>query len=218
MTCGVYKLETDNGEIYVGSSKNIEKRIKEHVYTCRKKIHKNDRIQRAFLNGFGHKILIVCAPADLFLYEQICIDALNPSLNISMTAGEQDFNGEIRKRMSEGSRKRWSDPEQRRKMSLAQTGKKHSDVTKRKISQNSKRFLSSEIGKQHLSRLARMSAERGASEETRKKMSERAQGRIISPEARKKMSIAAKGRRLSSEHKAKISEGGKRAWREGVRS
>lgn len=49
MTCGVYTITLiKSGRVYVGSSKNIEGRWKEHLRHLRQGRHANDRMQRAF--------------------------------------------------------------------------------------------------------------------------------------------------------------------------
>jgi len=74
--------------------------------------------------------------------------------------------------------------ETRKKISVANKGKTHSEKSKRKMSESSK----------------------NPSEETRRKMSESRKGHDVSEETRKKISVANKGKTHSEEHIRKLSE------------
>lgn len=50
---GVYKITNiENGKVYIGSSKNINRRISDHIYLLKKNIHGNTHLQRAW-NKYG---------------------------------------------------------------------------------------------------------------------------------------------------------------------
>ena len=89
MNCGVYKLlQEATGAYYIGSSKNIKRRMKEHRHDLRRKCHCNKYLQNSF-NKYGPlvpSLIIVCSEVDLFLYEQLAIDSLKPQLNLSPIA------------------------------------------------------------------------------------------------------------------------------------
>ena len=49
MTCGIYKIENkENGKVYIGSSKNIEKRWEAHEVGLKNKRHHNAKLQHAW--------------------------------------------------------------------------------------------------------------------------------------------------------------------------
>lgn len=76
---------------YVGSSKNVKRRIGVHLRELRKGLHVNQMFQRAW-NKYGaaayHVIQIeICAEAQLIEREQFWMEALKPVRNISVYAG-----------------------------------------------------------------------------------------------------------------------------------
>jgi group I intron endonuclease len=90
--CGVYKMvNTANGKLYVGSSTNIESRIRQHVYALRKGVHHNVHLRSAF-SKYGERcfvfsLLEACAKDVLLACEQRHLDALSPAYNICAVAG-----------------------------------------------------------------------------------------------------------------------------------
>jgi len=68
----------DSGKVYVGSSVDMKDRISSHRVALKKNRHPNKILQRSW-NKYGEKsfsfqCLIICAPSDRVMYEQICID------------------------------------------------------------------------------------------------------------------------------------------------
>ena len=80
---GVYGLSVDGKIVYVGSSKNIKNRIKQHFYLLRKGKHKKT-LQDAFNNG--KDIVPICLErltmnntiGELYTSESYWIDKINP--------------------------------------------------------------------------------------------------------------------------------------------
>lgn len=78
-TAGIYKItNTDNNKAYYGSSKNITKRLAEHLYRLKKNIHDNQYLQASF-NKYGEQAfrfetIMYCEEKDLLFYEQRFID------------------------------------------------------------------------------------------------------------------------------------------------
>lgn len=87
--CGVYAVTSEDGRQYIGSSKAIYKRWREHRCALRNGYNKNQPLQDAWdgCKSFVFEILIVCAPEHLLLYEQAAIDALKPIFNLYQSAG-----------------------------------------------------------------------------------------------------------------------------------
>ena len=72
--CGVYIIQnTDNKNIYVGSSLNCEKRFKNHIRDLKKGIHANNYLQNAFnYHGetkFKFKVLYNCNAEERVKFE-----------------------------------------------------------------------------------------------------------------------------------------------------
>jgi hypothetical protein len=84
---GVYLLII-NGKKYIGSSKNINKRITEHKRLLRNNIHYNKLVQEAYnvSNNVEHYCIAKCNEAELFTKEQEFLDKELPELNISLSA------------------------------------------------------------------------------------------------------------------------------------
>ena len=77
---GIYKIENkNNGKVYIGSSKNIHKRWKEHKTSLRKKVHHNAKMQHAWNKAGGNldlnfEVLEECQTEFLFEREQHWMD------------------------------------------------------------------------------------------------------------------------------------------------
>jgi len=172
---GVYQIvNTENGKRYIGSAKCFHARKGKHLSALSLGKHHAKHLQSAFRKygdaAFSFSILLVCAPEDLLFYEQRAIDGLHPEYNSSPTAGN-----------TLGVR---CDPERRRKISVAHTGKVLTEEHKRSIA----------LG----------GTGRTPSEETRVKLVAAAQARANDPEWRRKISEAKMGTHISEEHKEKL--------------
>lgn len=81
--CGVYKITNSvNGKLYVGSSKDIDNRWKQHIDALEKGEHGNTHLQNAWSlygkNNFKFEIVEECEPQAQFEREQFYLDALYP--------------------------------------------------------------------------------------------------------------------------------------------
>ena len=114
---GIYWIRNKiNNKIYIGSSKNMEKRKRTHFTNLDRNNHKNQHLQSSYdrygKDSFIFEILLYC-PADLLLwYEQQFIDKLKPEYNISKYAGSP-MRGRKHSRIT------------KEKMSLATVGRKY---------------------------------------------------------------------------------------------
>lgn len=95
MTCGIYKIvNTDNGKVYVGSSKNIERRWDEHKKLLAAKKHHSAKLQHAWTKVKGNLPLIFevieeCELPELLTREQVWMDhhkAYTEGYNCTSTA------------------------------------------------------------------------------------------------------------------------------------
>jgi len=90
-TIGVYQiLNTENNHKYIGSSANIESRIRVHKSKLNRGIHSNGHLQRAWdkygESNFSFSIIEKCAIAELCSTEQHYINSLKPEYNILRVA------------------------------------------------------------------------------------------------------------------------------------
>jgi hypothetical protein len=81
--CGVYKItNTANGKFYVGSSKDIYKRWKQHKDALNEDRHGNVHLQNAWnkysIGSFKFEIIEECEPEIQFEREQFYLNELNP--------------------------------------------------------------------------------------------------------------------------------------------
>jgi group I intron endonuclease len=213
MTCGIYQITNIiNRKIYVGSSKNIEKRwIKGHRSVLRNNKHTNSYLQRAWnkygVNAFKIEILETCQPEDRRTIEQYYLDWLEPwdrgiGYNQATTVSGEDPTEETRK-----------------KMSASQKGKHLSEITKKKIGDSERGEKHHLFGK-HPSKETRLKmslAHKGKpshrkgksgkswSEERKKTQQNLMLGKKHSEEAKRKISEKHKGKQLTEEHKEKLS-------------
>lgn len=213
MNTGIYAIRnTIDGKCYIGSAKSFVNRFSEHKRSLDKKKHHSIKLQRAWdkhgKENFIFEKLIICSIADLMMYEQLMMDSFNAAssgYNILPTAGSN-----IGKFVSEESKK---------KMSIAQTGRKHSAETRAKISSSNKGKSPSAyaLEKARIAKLgmiitdetrAKMSASqtgRKHSEETKAKISSGNKGKIIPIEVRAKIALTNTGKKASDETKEKMS-------------
>jgi group I intron endonuclease len=144
---GIYKIKClINKKVYVGSSFNITKRIKNHFSRLKNKNHINPHLQASYnkygKDNFTWEILEQCPVDALLEREQFWMDetrcydravGFNNCVKADRPLGYKHTD-ENKKRMSELKKGRKLKPEHIAKISKALTGRKHSEETKRKIS------------------------------------------------------------------------------------
>lgn len=165
---GIYVLaNTQSGNIYIGQSHNLRKRIQEHKAMLRGNYHPNQHLQHAW-NKYGEKafvfkVLELCDSDRLDEREQHYLDVYVPKgicYNISSdvkspTRGKR-LSEEHRKRLSEKAQNRSEEHKQklllarhnrapitdetRARMSSARRGKKHTPETLILLRQKAQRF------------------------------------------------------------------------------
>lgn len=155
---GVYKIENIlTGNVYIGSSVSMESRWRGHRYSLRRGDHHSKYLQRSWNKhgerAFRFSVLLICEEKNLIMYEQACIDALQPEYNSLIAAGSpagvpksedtrkkisealkgRRVSDESRGRMREAAKHKRQPPplteESKRKISLAKIGKKRPEFT-----------------------------------------------------------------------------------------
>lgn len=81
-TCGIYKIiNIKNGKFYIGSSSNIEKRIRRHIKDLYKNRHHSVYLQRSFnkhkIESFLWTIIQKTSPDELRKIEQLYLDNID---------------------------------------------------------------------------------------------------------------------------------------------
>lgn len=146
--CGVYIItNTTNGKAYIGSSKNVMKRIRQHLWALSGGRHFNKHLQRAF-DEYGAASFVVedfihCDEQERTTLEQKVLDRFDKKqlYNISdrtVAPHAEHLSMETRRKISEGLKKgidrtqrsrqmreRWQNPMFREKMLTVHTGKKY---------------------------------------------------------------------------------------------
>jgi len=161
MTIGIYKIEAicpvarmANQAIYIGQSKNIERRWKVH----QKRFPKDQ---------YSYEVILVVPPEhDIDLLERLFIDVYDSHRNgLNKTIGGTAIKA------------KYPDAETRTKISAAKKGKLFSEETKAKMSEAHKGKTKSEEHKAKLSAATKGKKHKPMSEETKAKMSEAQQHR-----------------------------------------
>jgi group I intron endonuclease len=172
---GVYRVVAPDGRFYVGSAVNFASRWRVHRHHLRRGTHHNRALQaitaKHGVDALMFERLIICAPADVVMYEQAAIDALRPALNAAPVAGNT-----LGYKHTEETKAAFA----LRRKGSGNTGKRHSEETKARI---------------RAKKLGRPTGRAGIpiDEETKQKIRATLTGRKSTPEqvARQKASFAA---------------------------
>ena len=205
---GIYKITCiATGKFYIGSAKDIHRRLARHKSDLSRDVHHNTLLQRS-VNKYGKDMFefeileFIDDVESLLQREQHYLDTLNPcdiniGFNLSIQAGSR-----LGVPVTE---------ETKAKISKTLTGRKHSEETKLKISQSN---MNRVISEEHLNKMqagrARHVEEHGhpmlgkaKSKETIEKLRESRKNYKTSEETKAKMSLKRKG---SNNHSAKLDE------------
>jgi hypothetical protein len=197
---GIYKVTNPVGAVYIGESKDIEKRWKTYE---KLKCKAQRKLYNSFIKyGFENHIFEIvkeCIIEEIPYYErhyQEYYDVLDKEygLNLKLTKigdKKQVHSEETRKKQSESQKGKKHSEESRKKMSEAK--KNMSEGTKQKMSESKKGKTTWMKGKKH-------------TEETLKKMSDANKGKKLSDATKEKIGKAGKGRRHTEETRKKMSK------------
>lgn len=132
-TCGVYAIwvkDGDGNELpYVGSSKRLERRRKDHFKALAAGRHCNYKLHRAWKRlgpqAFRFEVLFTCGEAERFIWEELTIRVLNSfhsGYNLTPNALNSPNFGiplsdKTKRRMALAARKRYKDASEHEKTS-----------------------------------------------------------------------------------------------------
>lgn len=215
MTTGVYWFYQPKKDrvIYIGSSNNIEKRIKRHINGLKRGKHINPIFQNTWnkhgQSEFEATLLEETDLVHLIEREQFWMDFFKPTCNIAIAADNpmrgRKFSEETRRKLSKVHLGKKHSEEARQKMSNAQRGKKLSKEHKQKLSEANLGQKRGPMSEEQKRKLSESHLGHKASEETRKKMGKAQLGRKHSEETRQKLSKYHLGCKHSEETRQKIS-------------
>lgn len=197
MKSGIYIIKNKiNNKIYVGYATNITSRISSHKKELRNNRHKNPHLQNAY-NEYGEEnfdfnTIENCSGQLLCAREHYWAVLLNThDRNYGYNEKPTDPNG-VSTKHSEETRK---------KLSIANTGKKLSKEARQKIG-NANRGNSHSLETREKISLGLKGKKR--SQETKDKISKAHKGKIVSQETKEKLSLINKGKIISEETKQKL--------------
>jgi len=161
LSSGIYQIiNLQNGKFYIGSTRKLRTRLREHFSDLRTGRHHSAPLQRAW-NKYGEAAFSVKVLehvedlSQLIVREQAAFDSLSPEYNACKTAGSslgrpcpdsvkstlsrllkgRVFSEETRRRISEGVRAHLAPSEKRQAISQRQTGRRMSEETRQKMSE-----------------------------------------------------------------------------------
>jgi group I intron endonuclease len=237
MTTGVYLVKClSNGRSYVGSSRNIEGRWKEHRYDLRHDQHHNRHWQNAWnkygASDFVWSVLEETAREDSVLREreQHWIDILRPEFNISAYSGPTrlgahntpEHKAKMSKTMKAIHAARNPDEKEELAEAIKQGMARMSEDEK--VAWHARATASNKVVNVRKKEAHKQAVRARLSEAAKKRYAvhnaEKEKERALwelgkderEQERRKKLSIANSGKRVTEEQKAKIREGALKNW------
>lgn len=106
--CGIYLISCKEHS-YVGSSKNLYHRLREHRYRLLNGTHSNDFIQKVFkkhgIENFEYQILELCTPLLRIIKEKEYIDSLKPDMNLQLDPQLKTLSKYSRQKLSKSIKK-----------------------------------------------------------------------------------------------------------------
>jgi len=202
---GIYCIKNIvNNKMYIGSSVNIAKRFRYHIWKLKNNKHHSFLLQNAWnkygQNSFVFEILQETEVDFLIIEEQKWLDekkVYQPEngYNIANIAGSplNLFTEETRKKISLANKGKITTEETKRKMSQSHSGKCLSNEHKKAVSNGKKGKKFSEEHRKNLSQ-AQTGLTRNFTQQHKQKLSESKKGLKLSHEHRKNIGIKSRGR------------------------
>jgi len=160
MQSGIYKIKCcSNSKIYIGSSFNIESRLKKHFTQLKNQNHINPHLQSAYnkygCNDFISEIIELCSVEDLISREQFwmdftkCYDRKIGFNNCRMADRPLGYRhtDEAKKKMSKSKRGKKLTQEHIDKIKKSNTGKRRTREQRKRMSESKKGAKNPMFGK-----------------------------------------------------------------------
>jgi len=184
--CGIYKITSPSGKIYIGQSRNINLRIKDYINArCKLQQKLYHSILKYGWELHTFEIIYECQESELNDLESHYIkfyDSFNTEYGMNLTTGGEHY------KMSD---------ETKLKIGAASKLRICSEETKKRLSQNSARAF---LGKRH-------------SDETKEKLRIKHIGKKLTEEHKQKLSNSHKGYVATEEQKLKMGVSQKLRWK-----
>lgn len=201
---GIYRItNTVTGTVYIGSSRNVHNRFRDHRKDLRAGSHKNIHLQYAW-NKYGEYAFLFepiaeCALHCLVGQEQEVMDSYF-SIGEKLYNRKPSFHSRVGMEVSD---------ETRLKMSIANTGKVRTEKQRLNISHS---LLGRKLSSAHKEKIRAYRAGKPLSDSHKAALRAAALGRVISSEQRLKLSTLMKGRKqqVSTIEKIRAANTGKK--------
>jgi group I intron endonuclease len=203
-TSGAYMIINKvNGKAYIGISKNVKYRLKNHKWLLKERVHFNKRLQNSYNKhgeqAFSFQVLEYCPIDELSEKEKHYINFFNTvekGYNLK-TGGHENlvFSEETKRKISKSNKGRVISQKTREKIRKTLTGFKHSEEARRNMGESHKGPGNGNYRKGHL-----------FSEERRINMSLAQKGKKQTEEHIKNMIEARHGKYFSIDEKIKMHE------------
>lgn len=185
MVSGIYKITNlVNGKVYIGQSKDVLRRFKEHFSLgCNvSNQHLRYSMKHYGIENFTFEILL--KTYDLDYWERFFIywyQACDSEYGYNLTTGGQKnserrdgfiYTDEMKKKMSEAAKRNWSDKDYHDRIVASQNKGKMSDIVRKRRSEATKRMWETGKFKDQPAKISKWSRGRKMSESMKLKMKE----------------------------------------------
>ena len=223
---GIYKIENlITHKVYIGQSKNIKNRWKEHIYALNNDKHINIYLQRAWnkygQENFNFESLEECTKKELNNKETYWFNIYYPNVyNLHRTGDSHNMSQEIKDKISKSEKGKVLSEKSRQKIREKRKLQVFSKETRLKMAENMKRrnrarkgLPGHKLSGWHKQRISLAQKGRKRTQEEIEKNRINYLGRKHTEEAK----IKIRSYKHTEEAKKKISEGLKKAYKLGIR-
>lgn len=190
--CGIYKITSPSGRVYIGQSVHIYDRWRNYKNIhCRNQVKIYKSIQKYGYNNHKFEILVLCEKEklnELEMYYISIFNSVNSGLNIKEGGNRPTFSDETRKKISIANKGRRFSIEWKKNISIGLRGKPKSKEHIANMCKSLKGRYGHMTGKKHpiesIEKMRKAKLGKKASQETKNKMSrsrlgKKLKGRLI---------------------------------------